>query len=117
MRRRCTSPRTMMWSKHSRRIDLISRSAKPFCQDEAGAVALSRMPMARKRGDDRAANPIAVPDHITRRSFPRKCLGDLAGDPLRRRVGCDVDPDEISAMKPHDHKAIQQSKADSRDHE
>jgi hypothetical protein len=36
----------MMWSKHSRRIDPISRSAKPFCQGEAGAVGLSRMPMA-----------------------------------------------------------------------
>jgi hypothetical protein len=33
----------MMWSKHSRRIDPISRSAKPFCQGEAGAVGLSRM--------------------------------------------------------------------------
>jgi hypothetical protein len=32
---------------HSRRIDPISRSAKPFCQGEAGAVGLSRMPMAR----------------------------------------------------------------------
>jgi hypothetical protein len=37
----------MMWSKHSRRIDPINRSAKPFCQGEAGAVGLSRMPMAR----------------------------------------------------------------------
>lgn len=37
------------WSTHSRRIDPISRSAKPFCQGEAGAVGLSRMPMARKR--------------------------------------------------------------------
>src|SRR5258707_7947836 len=40
---------TMMWSKHSRRIDPISRSAKPFCHGEAGAVGLSRMPMARNR--------------------------------------------------------------------
>jgi hypothetical protein len=31
----------MMWSTHSRRIDPISRSAKPFCQGEAGAVGLS----------------------------------------------------------------------------
>jgi hypothetical protein len=31
-------PKTMMWSTHSRRIDPISRSAKPFCQGEAGAV-------------------------------------------------------------------------------
>jgi hypothetical protein len=28
----------MMWSKHSRRIDPISRSAKLFCQGEAGAI-------------------------------------------------------------------------------
>ena len=38
-----------MWSTLSRRIDPIGRSAKPFCQDEAGAVGLSRMPMARNR--------------------------------------------------------------------
>jgi hypothetical protein len=37
----------MMWSKHSRRIDPINRSAKPFCHGEAGAIGLSRMPMAR----------------------------------------------------------------------
>src|SRR5258708_733824 len=30
-------------------IDPISRSAKPFCQGEAGATGLSRMPMARSR--------------------------------------------------------------------
>jgi hypothetical protein len=34
----------MIWSKHSRRIDPIIRSAKPFCQGEAGAIGLSRMP-------------------------------------------------------------------------
>jgi hypothetical protein len=39
----------MMWSKRSRRIDPISRSTKPFCQGEAGAIGLSRMPMARNR--------------------------------------------------------------------
>jgi hypothetical protein len=33
----------MMWTKHSRRIDPISRSTKPFCQGEAGVVGLSRM--------------------------------------------------------------------------
>src|SRR5882724_4539553 len=49
IRRRCASPKTMMWSKHSRRIDPINRSAKPFCQGEAGAIGLSRMPMARSR--------------------------------------------------------------------
>jgi hypothetical protein len=28
----------MTWSKHSRRIDPISCSAKPFCQGEDGAI-------------------------------------------------------------------------------
>jgi hypothetical protein len=37
------------WSTHSRRIDPISRSAKLFCQGEADAVGLSRMPMERNR--------------------------------------------------------------------
>jgi hypothetical protein len=38
-----------MWSKHSRRIDRISHSAKPFYQGEAGTKCLSRMPKTRKR--------------------------------------------------------------------
>src|SRR6202140_4781762 len=79
----------MIWSKHSRRIDPISRSAKPFCQGEAGAIGLSRIPMARN------------PDHITWSSIPRKRLGYLTSNPLRCRVGCHVDPDEISAIKPY----------------
>jgi hypothetical protein len=62
---------------------------------------------------DQTAN--AVPDHIS--PIPRKCLGDLACNPPRCRVGCDVDPCEISAVKPHDHKAIQQFEANGRDHE
>ena len=48
--------------------------------------------------DDGAIDPIAIADHVTRSTVPRKSLGDLACDPLRRRVGCDVDPDEISAQ-------------------
>ena len=54
-----------MWSTHSRRIDPISRSAKPFCQGEAGAVGLSRMPMARNRRVTTAAiNPVAIADEV-----------------------------------------------------
>src|SRR4051794_19084094 len=33
----------MIWSVHSRRIDPISRSTKPFCQGEPGAMGLSRI--------------------------------------------------------------------------
>src|SRR5258706_1890539 len=55
----------MMWSTHSRRIDPISRSAKPFCQGEAGAVgcpALLRAALA------------AVRRLITPRCRTRPCL-------------------------------------------
>src|SRR6266700_6864228 len=37
IRRKCASPKTTRWSTHSRRIDPISLSAKPFCQGEPGA--------------------------------------------------------------------------------
>src|SRR6202795_13544 len=59
---------------------------------------------AKSARDNGAVDPIAVPDHITRSPIPRKCLGDLACNPLRCRVGCDVDPYEISAMNPYNHE-------------
>src|SRR5258708_32408020 len=47
--------------------------------------------------DDGAIDPIAITDHVMRSTVPRKSLGDLACDPLRRRSGCGGDPDEVSA--------------------
>src|ERR1700746_1347119 len=61
--------------------------------------------------DDGAIGPIAITDHITRSPVPRKSLGDLACDPPRRRVGCDIDPDDVSAINPYDHEAIEQFEA------
>ena len=46
---RGASPKTTTWSTHSRRIEPMSLSAKPFCQGEPGAMGVSRMPMARNR--------------------------------------------------------------------
>ena len=48
-RRKCVSPSTTILSTHSRRIDPINLSAKPFCQGEPGAMGLSRMPMVLSR--------------------------------------------------------------------
>ena len=67
--------------------------------------------------DDGAIDPIAITDHVTRSPIPRKSLSDLACDPLRHRVGCDVDPDEISAIKPYNHEAVKHSEANGRDNE
>jgi hypothetical protein len=43
------SPKTITWSKQSRRIEPIARSQYPFCQGERAAVGRSRMPIARIR--------------------------------------------------------------------
>src|ERR1700674_3725311 len=67
--------------------------------------------------DDGAIDPIAITDHVTRSSVPRKSLGDLACEPLRRRADYDIDPDEVSAISPYNHKAIQQFETNSLDHE
>ena len=44
IRRRCASPKTTTWSTHSRRIDPINLSAKPFCQGEPGQWACRGCP-------------------------------------------------------------------------
>src|SRR3984893_2231026 len=109
IRRRCISPKTMMWSTHSRRIDPISRSAKPFCQGEAGAVGLSRMPMARnRRVTTLAIDPVAIADEVVRSLIPGKRLRYLTRNPFRRRICCDVDPDEVSAVEPDNDEGIEQ---------
>jgi hypothetical protein len=81
MRRRCASPKTTQWSTHSRRIDPISRSAKPFCQGEAGAIGLSRMPMAQIR-----RNRLCLRALVIRRSLPRQIVPiALFGEPNARQ--------------------------------
>src|ERR1019366_7852716 len=42
----------------------------------------------------------------------QECLGQLARDPFSRRVCCDVDPDQVSAIQPNDDEGIKQVKAD-----
>src|SRR6202051_1166792 len=67
--------------------------------------------------DDGAIDPIAITDYVTRSTVPGKSLGYLTCNPLHRRVGCDVNPDEISAIKPYNHEAVEQVEANGRDNE
>src|SRR4030088_41810 len=108
----------MMWSRHSRRIAPISRSAKPFCQGEAGAVGLSRMPMARNRRVTAApSDAIPIADEVFWGIIPRKRLGHLTRNPIRGRVCSDIDPDEVSAVEADDHEGVEQAKANGRNNE
>src|ERR1700739_1365233 len=62
---------------------------------------------------DGAVDPIAVSDHATMSPVPRKGLGYLTCNPLRCRVGRDVNPNEISAIEPDDDEGIEQVETDS----
>src|ERR1700739_4269601 len=65
---------------------------------------------------DGAVDPIAVSDHVTRSPVPRKGLGYLTCNPLRCRVGCDVHPNEISAIEPDDDETASKDTALPRSH-
>src|ERR1700737_653714 len=67
--------------------------------------------------DDSAVDSIPISDQIARSAIPRKRRGDLTCNPLRRRVGCDADPDEISSIKPYDDEGIEKLKANGRHYE
>src|SRR5262249_42019743 len=47
--------------------------------------------------DRSAIDLIPITDQIAWGLIPRECLRDLACDPVRCRMRCDVDPDELSA--------------------
>src|SRR6266481_4059196 len=67
--------------------------------------------------DGSAIDAIPIADHVARRLSPRECVVDLACDPVRGRMGCDVDPDEVSAGQTNDDKGIEQVEANARNNE
>src|SRR5712692_6510128 len=67
--------------------------------------------------DGSAVDAIPITDQVARRLSPRECFGDLACDPVRGRMGCDVDPDKVSADQPNDDEGIEQVEANARNNE
>ena len=67
--------------------------------------------------DDRTIDPVSVADHVARSFIPRECLRDLARNRFRGRMWCDVDPDQLSAIQPHDDVGVKQVEAKGRDNE
>src|SRR5271163_3818541 len=58
--------------------------------------------------DDGAIDPVSIANEVLRGVIPRKCLCYLARNPFCRRVCCDVDPDEVSAVQTHNDEGIEQ---------
>src|ERR1700687_2768473 len=65
--------------------------------------------------DDGTIDPMPIADEVTRSFIPRKCLRYLTCNPFCRRICCDVDPDEVSAVEPDDDEGIKQFEANGRD--
>src|ERR1700680_4114768 len=72
---------------------------------------------AQSARDDAAIDPVAIADQVARSLIPGKCLRYLTCNPFRRRICCDVDPDEVSAAESDDDEGIEQIEADGRDNE
>src|SRR4030081_314249 len=68
---------------------------------------------AQSARDDAAIDPVAIADEVVRSLIPRKGLRYLTCNPFGRRICCDVDPDEVSAVEPDDDEGIEQVKTDS----
>jgi hypothetical protein len=67
--------------------------------------------------DGRAVDLIPITDQVARGLIPRECLRDLACNPFCGRMGCDVDPDKVSADQPNDDEGIEQVEANGRNNE
>src|SRR6202034_3643459 len=63
--------------------------------------------------DDAARDPVAIAGQVARGLVPRKCLRYLTCNPFGRRICCDVDPDEVSAVEPDDDEGIEQVETES----
>jgi hypothetical protein len=61
---------------------------------------------AQSARDDAAIDPVAIADEVLRSLIPGKCLGYLTCNPFCRRMCCDVDPDEASAVEPDNDEGI-----------
>src|ERR1700738_3462509 len=68
---------------------------------------------AQSARDDAAIDPVAIADQVARGLIPRKCLRDLTCNPFCRRICCDVDPDEASAVESDNDEGIEQVETDS----
>src|ERR1035437_9196633 len=68
---------------------------------------------AQSARDDAAIDPVAIADEVVRSLIPGKCFRYLTCNPFCRRICCDVDPDEVSAIEPDNDEGIEQVETNS----
>ena len=99
MRRRCRSPSTITWSRHSRRIEPISLSAYGFCHGLDGLDEDFTDPHAGDAAAERVAiDRVAISQQPSRCGIVRKGINDLLRCPCGRRMLGDVEMDNPPAV-------------------
>jgi hypothetical protein len=61
-----------------------------------------------------AIRGVSVPNEVLGRLIPGEGLGDLSGNPIRRRIGGDVGPHQVAPLKANDGQPIEKPEADGR---
>ena len=72
---------------------------------------------AQSARNDSAIDTITIANEEFWGLIPRKGLSDLTCNSLRRRIPCDVDPDQISAVESDDNEGIEQVETNGRNNE
>src|ERR1700680_3175533 len=72
---------------------------------------------AQSARDDAAIDSVAIADEVVRSLIPGKCLRYLTCNPFGRGICCDVDPDEVSALRPDDAEGREQVETESGNNE
>src|SRR5512132_3148253 len=67
--------------------------------------------------EDVTVTSVAIADQITRELLPTTGRRQLVGDPFRRWVRCDAEPEDLSPAVAHDQQPVEQSEGDGRNHE
>src|SRR6476620_1732094 len=98
------------------------RSYQPFGEAVLPRRARGDGPVTDAHGsqsahDGSAVDPIPITDQVARDLIPRECFSDLASDPFRGRMRCDINPDKVSAGQPDDDEDIEQIEANGRNNE
>jgi len=114
----------MRLAQHDKMIHTLApdRSDQPFGKSILPRRGWCSRPVPEAHGAqsacaDGSVDPIPITNEILRGVIPRKCLRYLTRNPFSRRVCCDIDPDEISAVQPNDDEGIKQIEANGRDNE
>jgi hypothetical protein len=75
------------------------------------------MPRSERVGQICRRNKHPIADQITRELLPATGRRQLVGDPFRRWVRGNAEPQDLSPAVPRDQQSVEQSEREGRDHE